>query len=111
MNITRAAPTHSESRTPPEPMSSQLPGATASIVSGRVVDPARGDHYAGMGMQPLEFIMANDLDFLAGNVVKYVTRGAVGNVDEPLTDLRKARHYLELMIKREESRDSTQVGD
>jgi hypothetical protein len=80
------------------------PGVTASIE--RVVDPARGDHYGGMKMQPLEFILANDLDFLTGNVVKYVTRGvdpvrALRPGAQRLIDLHKARHYLDLLIQRE----------
>jgi hypothetical protein len=72
----------------------------------RVVNPARGDHYGSMRMQPLEFIIANGLDFLAGNVIKYVARAALGT-DARLrqTDLAKARHYVELMIERERSRD------
>jgi hypothetical protein len=70
----------------------------------RVVDPVRGDHYGGMRMQPLEFILANNLDFLAGNVVKYVTRGGEIPSYDRLTDLRKARHYLDLLIQREEEK-------
>ena len=54
-----------------------------------------GDHYKRMKIQPLEFILANDLGFCAGNVIKYVCRAPVkGNVE----DLRKARHYLDILI-------------
>lgn len=53
-------------------------------------------------MEPLTFILANDLDFLAGNAVKYVTRGVFGETStQRITDLEKARHYVELMIERE----------
>lgn len=82
--------------------------ALAAIVStGRVVDAPRGNHYGSMKMQPLEYIIANDLDFLAGCVVKYVTRAALGG--DPVlrrTDLAKARHYVELLQQREVLRES-----
>ncbi len=33
-----------------------------------------GDHYAKCAIQPIDYIMANRLDYLQGNVIKYVTR-------------------------------------
>jgi hypothetical protein len=35
-----------------------------------------GNHYASMAIQPVEFIVANNLTFLEGNVVKYKTSKA-----------------------------------
>jgi Protein of unknwon function (DUF3310) len=95
---TSSAPTSSPVPTPKVPPS---PGVTASTASTeRVVDPIRGDHYGRMKMQPLEFIIANDLNFLAGNVIKYTTRGALGDSSEQrLLDLAKARHYVELLLE------------
>jgi hypothetical protein len=58
-----------------------------------------GDHYKKMAIQPIEYIFANDLGFAEGNVVKYVTRWqAKGSIE----DLRKARHYLDLLIEEAE---------
>ncbi len=55
-------------------------------------------HYEGLGITPLEYITANELDFLEGNVIKYVTRYPhKGGVN----DLLKARTYLEKLIERE----------
>lgn len=53
-----------------------------------------------MKMQPIEFITANKMDFLSGNVIKYVARGALGDMLDPrsLVDLDKARHYLDMLI-------------
>ena len=49
-------------------------------------------------IQPLEYIIANNLDFLEGNIVKYVTRYPnKGGVD----DLIKARNYIDRLIERE----------
>lgn len=33
-----------------------------------------GDHYKVKGIQPVEFIRANGLDFFEGSAVKYITR-------------------------------------
>ena len=57
-------------------------------------------HYdqVGFGIQPLEYIIANELDFLEGNVIKYVSRYPhKGGVN----DLLKARTYIEKLIERE----------
>ena len=57
-----------------------------------------GSHYKEMPIQPIEFIFANKLPFAEGNVVKYVCRWRMkGSID----DLRKARHYLDLLIEHE----------
>lgn len=58
-----------------------------------------GSHYKELRIQPLEFIVKNELDFLQGNVVKYVVRYKVKG---GLEDLKKARHYLDLMIELKE---------
>jgi len=54
-----------------------------------------GDHYKKLAIQPAEYIHANGLGFFEGNVVKYVTRWRDKNGIE---DLRKAQHYLALLI-------------
>jgi hypothetical protein len=54
-----------------------------------------GSHYKDMAIQPLEFIVANDIGFCEGNVIKYVSRHKEkGGVE----DLKKAMHYLEVLI-------------
>lgn len=58
-----------------------------------------GEHYKTKGIQPIEYIYENNLGFCEGNVVKYVTRWREKN---GLSDLRKAIHYLELLIELEE---------
>ena len=55
-----------------------------------------GDHYKSKSIQPIEFILANDLGFCEGNVIKYVTRWKDKNGVE---DLEKARHYLDFLIE------------
>lgn len=55
-----------------------------------------GDHYKTMKIQPVEFIEANGIPFLEGNVIKYVVRH-VGKGG--VADLRKAKHYIDLLLK------------
>jgi hypothetical protein len=57
------------------------------------IDPS---HYTRWKIQPLTFIMANDLPFWLGNVVKYCMRY---DAKEGLQDLYKAKRYLEEKIE------------
>ena len=57
-----------------------------------------GDHYAVMKIQPIEFILANELGFCEGNVIKYLCRYKRKN---GLEDLKKARQYLDFLIEKE----------
>ena len=56
------------------------------------------DHYSKLTVQPVDFIMANNLNFLEGNVIKYVSRHRAKNGRE---DLEKAIHCLQLLISYE----------
>lgn len=59
-----------------------------------------GSHYRDKGIQPIIYIHANELGFCEGNVVKYVTRWRDKN---GVADLKKAIHYLELLIELNET--------
>ena len=55
-----------------------------------------GDHYMDKSIQPWDYIIANNLGYLEGNIVKYISRWKdKGGVD----DLRKAQHYLAKLIE------------
>jgi len=70
---------------------------TSRLEKEEVTNPKHYDQ-VGFGIQPLEYIMANELDFLEGNIIKYVSRYPhKGGVN----DLLKARTYLEKLIERE----------
>lgn len=60
-----------------------------------------GSHYRDMAIQPFEYIHANHLGFAEGCIIKYVSRWRAKNGIE---DLRKARHFLDLLIEAEEDR-------
>ncbi len=55
-----------------------------------------GQHYKGAGIQPIEFILSNDLGYIEGNVVKYIYRW---KNKRGLEDLEKARHYIDILIE------------
>lgn len=55
-----------------------------------------GNHYQNKTIQPWDYIIANNLDWCQGNIVKYVTRFREKN---GLKDLKKAQHYLEKLIE------------
>ena len=54
-----------------------------------------GSHYSKKKIQPIEYIHANGIDFLAGNIIKYATRHKDKNGAE---DIRKIIHYAELIL-------------
>ena len=56
-----------------------------------------GSHYRDCGIQPVEYIYANQLDFLEGNVIKYITRHRTKGDGEK--DIRKVIHYAEMILE------------
>lgn len=54
-----------------------------------------GSHYKDMRIQPVEYIHANNIPFIEGNVIKYVSRWRNKN---GIQDLKKAMHFLQLLI-------------
>ena len=57
-----------------------------------------GSHYKEMPIQPIEFITKNKLGYIEGNIIKYICRHKSKNGIE---DLRKAKHYIDLLIQLE----------
>jgi hypothetical protein len=55
-----------------------------------------GSHYKTFVIQPVEFIHKNNIPFIEGNIIKYILRHKSKNGIE---DLKKARHYLDLLIE------------
>ena len=56
-----------------------------------------GDHYA-LPIQPLEYIHANGIGYIEGNIIKYATRHRNKNGVE---DIKKIIHYCELLLELE----------
>ncbi len=55
-----------------------------------------GTHYKEMKIQPIEYILANNLDYCEGNIVKYISRWKNKN---GLEDLEKVRQYIDILIE------------
>ncbi|MDX8383981.1 MAG: DUF3310 domain-containing protein [Ghiorsea sp.] len=54
-----------------------------------------GSHYKDMVIQPIEYITRNNIPYIEGNIIKYISRHkAKGG----LQDLKKAGHYLDMLI-------------
>lgn len=53
-------------------------------------------HYTRFKIEPIFFIMENELSFWQGNVIKYVCRW---DGKDGLQDLKKTRRYLDMKIK------------
>lgn len=56
-------------------------------------------HYQGT-IQPIDLINAQDLNFNLGNVVKYVCRAGKKQGENVLSDLEKAKDYINFEIER-----------
>lgn len=55
-----------------------------------------GTHYSDMKIEPIEFIVSNEIPYREANIIKYICRYKKKNGKE---DLLKARHYLDMILK------------
>ena len=55
-----------------------------------------GSHYLMKKIQPIDFILANDLNFCEGSIIKYICRYKEKGGKE---DLEKIKHYVDFLIK------------
>ena len=74
------------------------PSISKSPPKKSALDHQEGGAHYRLPIQPLEYIHVNNLSFVEGNIIKYVTRWRSKN---GLEDLRKAAHYLEYLIETE----------
>tara|TARA_R110000796_G_scaffold108637_1_gene219718 strand:- start:2115 stop:2381 length:267 start_codon:yes stop_codon:yes gene_type:complete len=55
-----------------------------------------GDHYKKLKIQPIEYILANDMGFCEGAIIKYISRWKnKGGVE----DLRKIKQFCDFLIE------------
>jgi Protein of unknwon function (DUF3310) len=78
-----------------------IPSAYSDEAYSQVV--YKPHHYAKYKVEPITFIMENDLPYAVGNVIKYVMRYRDKN---GLEDLKKARRYIDMIIEKEYGADS-----
>lgn len=63
-----------------------------------------GSHYKDLAITPREYGIKNKLSFDQINIIKYVTRYKAKGLDE---DLKKAKHYIDLILEEEFGYDTT----
>lgn len=73
----------------------------------------RPSHYVdGMVIEPIEFIMKNELGFAVGNVIKYICRAGKKQYDGKtleesyLIDLAKSKRYIEMLENKAKGQDT-----
>ena len=70
----------------------------ATMAADPLATQVGGGHYKSLTIQPVEYIYANGIGYMEGNVIKYVTRWRDKG---GIADLEKAKHYIELLIELE----------
>lgn len=75
--------------------SQALGGWQVTADTGALDMQVGGDHYKKLKIQPIEFIHANNIPFIEGNIIKYIVRWRDKN---GLKDLEKVKHYVDLLI-------------
>ena len=99
---------------PPTPVPHQYCGASINEASAQDWDAVRpdiaepndatdplkyqvgGDHYTKKKIQPVEYIHANEMDYMDGAIVKYISRW---RDKDGVKDLRKIKQFVDLIIK------------
>ena len=76
------------------------PGVYAVPASALDVQVA-GNHYKGKAIQPVEYISANNLNFLEGCIVKRITRWRDKKSAQRFEDLEKIKHEVDLLMDME----------
>lgn len=66
-----------------------------------------GGHYKLYKIQPIEFIVKNNIPFIEGCIIKYALRHRYKNGIE---DLKKIKHYVDLLIELEYDDEKLQRG-
>lgn len=64
-----------------------------------------GDHYKAQGIQPVAYCHANNIPFIEGCVIKYVTRWRSKG---RLADIDKAIHFLQILKELESAKSATE---
>lgn len=86
-----------------QPWNLELPQSGKLTVNERQVG---GDHYAKNKIQPWTYIIANELGYLEGNIVKYITRwrdkGGLQDIDKVIHYAEKLKEVEEIKKLREE---------
>tara|TARA_Y100000034_G_scaffold98409_1_gene120529 strand:+ start:121 stop:393 length:273 start_codon:yes stop_codon:yes gene_type:complete len=75
-----------------------MPDLDPGVMGGTPTNP---EYYLKYSIEPLEFIFQNDIPFAEATIIKYLVRWRDKNGVE---DLKKARVYLDRLIKHHDKR-------
>lgn len=90
-----------------KPMNESMTETTKQPESKAATNKQVGGSHYQLPIQPIEYILANGLGYCEANVVKYVSRWRnKGGIQ----DLKKAIHYLEMLIESEEKANERPQG-
>ena len=81
----------------------KLPTHETKDVTDPLAYQVGGSHYNSMKIQPVQYIVANDIPYREANVIKYVSRHRTKNGIE---DLKKARQYIDMLIHEYENKNN-----
>lgn len=68
---------------------------------------ANPQHYRRGSIEPWDYIVANNLGYLEGNIIKYISRAGFKDGESRLDDLTKAAAYLRKLIETTSQDEST----
>ena len=68
-------------------------------------------HYFRYKIEPITFIMQNDIPYAEGNAIKYICRWRFKHKtkEAQIEDLKKAKQYIDLILEHEENKSDEQV--
>lgn len=77
----------------------QQQGIHTTLQSSPLQTQVGGQHYKKMKIQPIEYVHANNIGYFEGTAIKYLSRWKdKGGIE----DLKKAIHFIELLITLEQ---------
>ena len=68
-------------------------------------------HYFRFKIEPITFIMQNDIPYAEGNAIKYICRWRVKHKtkEAQIEDLKKAKQYIDLILEHEDNKSDDTV--
>ena len=68
-------------------------------------------HYFRFKIEPITFIMQNDIPYAEGNAIKYICRWRFKHKtkEAQIEDLKKAKQYIDLILEHEDNKSDEQV--
>ena len=82
-------------------------GEMPKLRPANALDKQEGGSHYDLPIQPLEYIHANQLGYIEGNIIKYATRHRNKNGVE---DIKKIIHYCELLLELEYAEECKEEG-